>query len=242
MIALLVPTRGRPEKFKAMVNSVVTTTSEVVVIYAILQSEEDVKSYDIEHIMCDRGNEKVKLNTYTITDVDCPTVHLWNKLSELAHEDEHTRNQLFMLASDDIIFSTKGWDVELIKRYNALSNKIHVFSLKDSRAHDDGTSLSTPHPIVTREYMEAMGYFLPPIFMHWYVDTWTVDIARHSRAFSHLSEFMCTHDKIREVAKVDETHARLRKRGWRERDRYVNNTCQHLLVAEKLRLQKRFVA
>lgn len=242
MIALLCPTRGRPDKFKAMVASVVATTSEIVTVYAILQSEEDIKSYDVEHIMCENGNKKVELITFTITDVDCPTVHLWNKLAELAHDDKDRKHSMFMLASDDIIFSTKGWDVELIKLYNALDNKIHVFSLQDSRIHDDGMTLSTPHPIVTREYMHAMNYFLPPLFLHWYVDTWTVSIARHNSVFTHLPDFLCTHDKIRQASNIDETHVRLRKRGWRERDRYVNNTCRHLLSSEKLRLQGKLMA
>lgn len=240
-ISILVPTRGRPEKFRNMINSVVATTTERVTIYAFLQNDEDVKSYDIENIMCLKGNEKVRLNGYQI-DLDPPTVHMWNKLAGIAFHDEAVKNDIFILGADDIVFSTPGWDKALIDCYQKLEKKIHVFSLKDSRVSDSSEQLSTPHPIVTREYLDAMGYFLPPVFLHWFCDTWTVDIARHSGAFTHLSGYLLTHDKIETKGQIDDTYARLRMRGYAKRDRYVNDTCQHLLEAERARFKRKLSA
>ena len=75
-------------------------------------------------------------------------------------------NQLFMVAADDMIFNTVGWDKDLIQHYENLENKIHVYHLQDSRDID-----GTPHPIMSREYIEATGYFVPPIFLHWEIDS-----------------------------------------------------------------------
>lgn len=160
-----------------------------------------------------------------------PTVHKWNTLAQAALEDKN--NKLFMLAADDIIFETPGWDGALLDHYNALENKIHVYALGDSRDPD-----GTPHPIVSREYMEAMGYFLPPLFLHWFVDTWTVAIGKSSGTFTHFRDFKVTHDKPSDQGQPDETHLGIRRMGWHERDTYVNATCQHFLESEKIRLAK----
>lgn len=157
-----------------------------------------------------------------------PTVQKWNYLAEQAMRDGC---DLFMLAADDMIFETDGWDKALIDHYEALENKIHVYSLRDSR---DPTG--TPHPIVTRKYIDAMGYFLPPIFLHWYVDTWTCAIARANGCFTHMDQFLLTHDKPSDFGQPDETHSRIRRMGWHERDKYVNDTCQHFLEFETIRL------
>lgn len=162
-----------------------------------------------------------------------PTVHKWNILAQRALK--YPEIKLFMLAADDMIFETTGWDKALLDHYNALENKIHVYALQDSRDPD-----GTPHPIITREYMEAMGYFLPPLFLHWFVDSWTVSIASHSGCFTRMRDFRLTHDKPSDQGKPDETHLGIRRMGWHQRDQHVNDTCQHFLETEKQRLAKHF--
>lgn len=213
MIALLCPTRGRPEQFKRMAESALSTAS----------NQANIKIY-----ACSNGGD----NYVSPAPKDSPTVYLWNKMADLAKSDFAYNHRLFMLAADDVIFTTPGWDEALMEHYNALENKIHVYALRDSRDAD-----GVPHPIVTREYVDAMGYFVPPIFLHWRVDTWTVDIARDNGVFSHLKDYLLIHDKPSDRGEGDETHNRIRRSGWRERDQYVNDTCQHFLQVEKGRLR-----
>ena len=159
-----------------------------------------------------------------------PTSFKWNSLAEMAHGDGH---KLFMLAADDIIFTTPHWDKALLDHYHALENKVHVYSLRDSRDHD-----GTPHPIITREYVEAMGYFLPPIFLHWFVDSWTVEIARANNCFTPLNNYMLMHVKPAENGNPeDETYKTIHARGWLNCDQYVDKKCQHFLEVEKQRLR-----
>jgi len=165
---------------------------------------------------------------------DYPTAMKWNALAEIAMKNPE--NKLFMLAADDMIFSTPCWDEALLEHYNILENKIHVYALRDSRDPD-----GTPHPVVTREYIEAMGYFLPPIFLHWFVDSWTIQIAMANNCFTHLKDFMLIHDKPSDKGEGDETHNRIRRLGWRERDGWVNDHCQHFLALEKSRLKMKMI-
>lgn len=226
-IALLVPTRGRPEKFKRMCESAFKTASNkdnVSVLAALTEDDETKELYKHEY----------SGSVFSFIHPESTTVYKWNWLAGFAQAqcfDGEFTNKLFMLAADDIIFETPGWDKALIDHYNALENKIHVYALRDSRDPD-----GTPHPIVTREYLEAMGYFVPPIFLHWFVDTWTVAIANSNNAFTHLKDFLLTHDKPSDRGQPDETHTGIRARGWHSRDHQLAKSHCRFLEYEKMHL------
>lgn len=218
MISILCPTRKRPIQFSKMVDSCISTSSfdrSVSIFTASIK--EDMHSYDYSDTLA-----------YIMPD-GMPTAHKWNLLAEEALRNP--ANKLFMLGSDDMLFTTPEWDIGLIDHYNALENKIHVYALQDSRDIN-----GTPHIIVTREYIEAMGYFVPPIFLHWYVDSWTVEIAKANDCFTHLRNYELQHIKPSDKGQGDETHSRIREWGWHARDKWVNDKMQHLLSDEKQRL------
>lgn len=209
MISLLCPSRGRASLCHRMVQSALGTST--------------------------RGNVEILIGTvepylaiHNVTQIQVPewsTVMTWNHLAQ------HAKGDLLMLCADDVIFSTPGWDTALMDHYLKLENKIHAYSLQDSRDAD-----GTPHVIVTREYMDAMGYFIPPIFFHWFADSWTAAIGRANRCFTHLKDYLLVHDKGNDHGKPDRTHLGIREQGWNVRDDYVNKTCQHFLELEKARL------
>lgn len=241
MIAILCPTRGRPDQFRRMCESAWSTALGRIWILAYQdQKEERYGSYISKHekegsYLHSNGNLAPYFNKCPTTNLiygeDFPTVYKWNLLAKLAVDK--TPCNLFMLGSDDTIFSTPGWDKALIDHYNALENKIHVYHLQDSR-----DSEGTPHPVVTREYMDAMGYFLPPLFLHWYGDSWTREIAKANGVFTYLKDFLLIHDKPSDKGITDETHNRIRGMGWHVRDMAVNEICQHFLEYEKQRLSQ----
>lgn len=210
MIAILCPTRGRPLQYQRMVESANSTVTSKI---TLLSCTNDEKTTYV-------GNHFPQ---------DCPTVFMWNELAKAAMKNDKIK--LFMLASDDIVFATPGWDQAIINHYSRLEDKIHVYHLQDSRDPE-----GTPHPVITREYMAHMGYFVPPIFLHWFVDTWTTSIAKDSGCFSHFKDFILIHDKPSDRKEGDATHTRIRNCGWYERDKAVNESCRHFLEFEKKRL------
>lgn len=213
MIAILCPTRGRPEQFNRMRESV-DQTSLCAKVYA---GTHDRRGYDFR-----------AQSVFDYPD-NLPTAHKWNNMAVNLLNDQSLK--LFMLGADDMIFEAPGWDKALIDHYNALENKVHVYALQDSRDKN-----GTPHPIVTREYIEQMGYFLPPIFLHWFSDTWTVEIAKFNNCFTHLTDYTLRHDKPSDRGQPDETHSRIRQWGWHVRDEWVAEKCAHFLEHEKQRL------
>lgn len=203
--AILVPSRSRPEQFKRMVESAYRTAGGKIKIYSGSNGGDDY--------------------LYRQFPIDCPTVYMWNMLAEEAMQDP--KNDIFMLGSDDIIFSTPLWDNEFH------NDSPHVWHLQDSR-----DKLGIPHPICNRKYIEAMGYFMPPIFLHWQIDVWTTEIAKANNCFTHLTNYLLVHDKPSDRGIQDDTHTGIRSKGWRERDMAASNSCKHFLDIEKQRLAK----
>jgi hypothetical protein len=232
MISLLCPTRGRPEQCKRMIESVAKTASGNINIFVCIQ-EEEIEKYSF--LKTERFVSFGKATVFPFLMLDAPTVHKWNELYLNAirkyNNIKENADKLFMLAADDIIFDTPGWDKALIDHYNSLENKIHVYSLRDSRDPD-----GTPHPIFSREYIDALGYFLPPIFLHFYCDTWSVEVAKANNCFTHLKDYLLIHDKPSDTGKPDETHKRIRNMGWHARDEYVWNTCKRYMDMDKQRI------
>lgn len=224
-IALLCPTRGRPEQCRRMVESVHNTSSTDVVIFLFI-ADDDESWCEYQKL----DDPKIHRGLLNIIRVPAwPTVQSWNCHIKGLVKDGVT--DLFMLSADDIIFSTPGWDQALLEHYDNLKEKVHVYSLQDSRDAD-----GTPHPFVTREYIEALGYAFPPIFLHWWVDSWTVAIGKSCGVFTHLKDYLLIHDKPSDRGQLDETHSRIRRMGWHERDAYVAKTMDHVLKAEMVRL------
>lgn len=225
-ISLICPTRGRPQQLRRMWDSARKTAaddSRIILRFGIRHEEQ------AEYAKVQDGMSSM----YVMHDF--PTVHCSNMIGERAMDDQITK--LFFMVGDDAVFTTPHWDKALREHYEALENKIHVYSLLDSRDPN-----GTPHPIVTREYIKAIGFFMPPIFLHWYADSWTVDIAKSSNCFTHIKDYMLFHDKPSDRGQPDETHNRIRKMGWNDRDAYVAKSCVDWLAIQKSKLAYRIGA
>lgn len=214
-IALLCPTKERSGKFQRMCDS--ARKMGDVKIYAAIQ-QDDIAMYSGYDFLL-------------ATQEWMPTCHKWNLLAESAMQNPNIN--LFMLAADDIIFATPLWDAAIKDHYNALENKIHVYALLDSRDEN-----GTPHQIVTREFIEAMGWFCPPIFLHWMTDTWTTEIAKSAGVFTHLKDYLLIHDKSADKGTPDATHIGIREQGWHARDMWVAEHCQDWLEMQKIKLHR----
>lgn len=222
MIALLCPSRGRPQQFKRMVESALKTASRELQIYLCVSPQDH---YNYKEVCKDYWH----LLKVMIAPAAMPTAHKWNLMAQEMEAD------LYMIAADDMIFTTPCWDEVLHSHYDRLDNKIHVYALRDSR-----DELGTPHPIISREYRDKMGFLIPPIFTHWTIDTWTVEIAKANDCFTHFKDYLLVHQKPSDNGVFDETHTTIRDAGWHERDMWVASKSQDILGMYKRKLANAF--
>lgn len=122
---------------------------------------------------------------------------MWNRCYEEANYD------YFMHAGDDLIFRTQGWDTKILKAFP--EDKIAFVHGRDGSPQDNlrfGT-----HGFLHRNWVEAVGYFVPPYFSCDYNDTWLNDVAneldRHIMVEDVLIEHMHYAWKKREMDMSD---------------------------------------
>lgn len=226
-IAILCPTMGRPDICKLMIESVRKTAfnlKDIIIYLGLTEGDETRDKYTDMVIKYKELN--VQIGLYEFPDWTMPMCH--NELSKIA-----AKHELHYGMGDDCMFVTPGWDQALVEVYEKLENKIHVFSLLDNR-----DSKGMPAPVITKAYIDVMGWRIPPYFMHWYCDTWTTEIAKACGILTHLKDYILVHDKRVEKGIMDDTYWRVRKRGAVDRDAYVDQNCHHWLEVEKERLRK----
>jgi hypothetical protein len=144
----------------------------------------------------------------------------WNMLAEEA------TNDYYFLAGDDVNFVTRGWDKIITDAFSKYPDKIACVyptspGLKKKK---------NPHFCVHRNWIDALGYFVPPQFWHWYVDTWTAELARS------VGRYELVENCVVEIQKdiKDETTNRVHKMCLRERDHHIwHTTSTRWLDADK---------
>lgn len=155
MISLLVPTRGRPEGFARFAHSVLDTATEDVQIVARLDLDDPTGA---DYPILDRVDYVVQARTVLS--------QCWNDCVPYA------RGEVLMHAGDDLVFQTPGWDLEAAAAFPA--DGIAFVHGDDLGGKGDwfGT-----HGLIRREWVDAVGYFVPPLFSSDYNDTWLNDVA-----------------------------------------------------------------
>ena len=164
MISLLCPTRGRPKQALNLYKSFIGTQSNKnELIYCIQEDDPSCKEY----VSIFRENY-IK---YYLTET-MPTSYLWNQMAFTAKGD------LLTLIGDDVEILTKGWDKIIEREANRYADKIFVITVDDGRTdRPQGKFMHCPHPTVHKKWVETLGYFVPPFFMHRYLDSYTKNLA-----------------------------------------------------------------
>lgn len=165
MISILCPSRGRPNLAKKMVDTALSTAKGPIQILIYLNDDDPKLQEYINTID----------NKFLIVGPDRSPVYSWNKLAELAVFD------ILMLQGDDAWFETEHWDEKVANVFNQYPDKI-VFAYPNLNGYEwRGGKLTEdhcPHFFVHKNWVRALGYFVPPHFWHWYVDTWYRDISK----------------------------------------------------------------
>ncbi len=226
-ISLLLPTKERSNKFKRMMNSLVSTVNEKsrIEILLLLDKNEieldsyknfinnDFKEYDIK-IFIENINTHAKRNNF-----------LASKSS----------GDIIFPVNDDIIFITQSWDhyIDLEFSKSDKNNPMCLW-IESGKKYD---YLHTDFPIVNRKWFERLNYIGSENFNFWYLDTWIC-------ALSHISKKFLVTNKIAVKQfsadtfenEVDNTFLLNRKGGIPEKDFEIWNKTKNerLIEARKL--------
>ena len=74
-----------------------------------------------------------------------------------------------------------------------------------------------PHPTVHKDWVKTLGYFVPPFFMHRYLDKYTADLAININRYIEIKDVTFNHLKFNYLN--DSTGKR--SRNWINYDKYI---------------------
>jgi hypothetical protein len=156
MISILLPTRGRPELLNRCIQSALETAKIPSDIEFIIRIDDDDLSYkDLPKI----HNIKVFIGPR-------------QNLSQ-CFLYEKARGPIYMIANDDIVFCTKGWDEIVIKEFEKYPDKIAIIYGDDKNLQHKRPTF----PFIHKNWITVTGQLLPPYFSGDFVDTWFEEIA-----------------------------------------------------------------
>lgn len=218
MISICCPSRGRPAIAKRMIDTAYATVSDPKHIEFLLYLNDDDPFLAEYEKLIDKKHYSIGPNQ--------STCYSWNQLAEKAKHD------ILFLAGDDIQFMTKNWDQNIIKLFDRFPDKIVMAAPHDGNGKGNGTALlvndepyqlkdneqvGSPHFAVHKNWVKALGYFVPPFFWHWYVDLYNQRLARKIGRCFYLTKTLVQAKKI-----LDDTGNLVRKNlNINKRDDYV---------------------
>jgi len=201
-ISILCPTRERPQSIFDLVHSVITTTKHIndveIIFYVDFDDGESIQQVeDFIPVMSDmlnllndatrfEGQDALELCGSLVNYVVGDRIVLskmWNECYEIA------QGNILMHCGDDIRFRTKGWDDMVREEFEKVPDRIIQVFGDDGIMHQ---SLAT-HSFIHRNWVEAVGYFVPPYFSSDFNDTWLDFVARKLNRQVYLPNLYTEH-------------------------------------------------
>jgi hypothetical protein len=202
-ISLLCPTRGRPARFAAMLESALNYASGGVKLEILAAVDDDdpcVAEYD-------RMSLVFPMLTVLVGKRKSNPA-LMNELAAIAKGD------LMMAAADDIVFRTPHWDRIVVRAFAQHPDGMLVAYTNDGR--DRG---KCEHFFVSRAWVQAVGCFMWPEFEHFCADEFVERLGQRVGRTRYLRELVTEHLHFKYgKAARDETYASKRRENVSGRD------------------------
>lgn len=196
MISIICATRGRPHFMKQMWESAHNTAKykdTLEVIFYI--DEDDTPSLNVINELGPKYEKNGESQTRAVTGPRyCMPLSNTVNISF-----PYVRNDIMLLAGDDIIFKTEGWDAIVKQLYDMCPDKLIICG------GDDGLNKELiTHPFIHRRWAEVVGRVVPGFFRDMYVDTWLNDVANMCGRLVRLP-ILIEHNHYSKTGKMDQT-------------------------------------
>jgi len=234
LISILCPTRGRPEFMKEMVGTACDQSTRLPVFpnlqFIFYIDEDDSESISMKQDL--KNYFQGDLDVVHVDAVIGPRINLseaWNRCYEKAEGD------ILFHAGDDLIFKTRGWDEMVRIQFRESKDKILFVGGQDG-LHPPKNNFIT-HGFLHRNWVEVVGYFVPPYFSSDYNDTWLNELADRIGRKIYLKDLHIEHmHPLAGKHFWDRTHLERLERHRKDRpqDLYAEKAPERERDAEKL--------
>lgn len=179
-ISILMPTRGRTDKFELALNSIMETTGDPsrVDIWIYVDIDDalmlDYIKGGAHHRYPVKVNFHVDARTKTLVET---TNTLWRVATDAG---------IYMPAGDDFLFITNGWDHLLRDAFKEYQDRILMaYSVDTTTGPDD-----MQFPALSAEWVNQLGYVFAGHFPFWFEDYWLDEVAQMIQRKKRVDVFM----------------------------------------------------
>lgn len=153
-------------------------TSYGRVEYVFYIDEDDVPSVNMAEILYEeRQDVRWKVGPRILLS------SMWNECQQIA------THEIYQHSCDETIYRTVGWDTSVINAFVNWPDRIGLVYGRDG-IHDQ--NLAT-HGFITRAWVNAVGYFVPPYFSSDYNDLWLHEVAQSVGRLRFLPDVFTEH-------------------------------------------------
>ena len=168
-LCVMLPTRRRPEMARRCIDSLLETAAGDPELMLITDDDDD--SYD--------GWEDVSRITVTrstlVTAVNAAATVLAPSYGAL------------MLAADDLVFQTPGWDEKLLAALEDLGGT-GIVGWDGKRRYD-----VLEHVLISSDIVQALGYFAVPSMAHFYIDNCWTELGKRAGLLRYCPDVVIEH-------------------------------------------------
>lgn len=173
-ISILVPTWGRPERLRAMIESVRATESERCEIL-VRVAVNDPRATDYASAPFDQASIFV-----------VPGHDSYGRGIEWLQE--RAQGEILLAASDDVLFRTTDWDELVREAFAAVPDGLLVAYANNGQDRE-----KCEHFFTTRRWIDTVGYMVWPEFRHFCVDQWVEELAAKIGRLAFLRDVVIEH-------------------------------------------------
>ena len=170
-LAILTPSRGRPDRLAEMIAAIRATATDKVAVYVGLD-KDDWENYDPIPDVRYQVRPRMRLAAWT------------NLLAAAALVDGH---EIIGFFGDDHRPRTQGWDLRVREAFDRIGCGLVYCAdgLQDER-------LPTA-PFWSADVLRALGWFYPPTLQHLYADDYWLALANDLDRRSYLQDVLIEH-------------------------------------------------
>lgn len=207
MLAVLVPSRGRPHNLNRLLAAIDDTATGDCVVYTYID-DDDPELDEYRSRFHESGVQMmVGQRIYYAAAI--------NALAEVAANDGALHLAMF---GDDVVPETRGWDATLIA---VLGGRLGVAYGSDGLEHLHGPDLPT-HFVTQTELYRRLGWLALPGIRHLFLDNVAREIGKGLGNFRYVPEVRLTHrHRWNRTAPDDQTYRDANDKRKREQDERV---------------------
>lgn len=203
MIDLLIPTRGRPKRVERLLKSIVDTigNKDNISVYFYCDDDDSIEAKNY----IKNSNNIFDLNIKYLIGDRIVLSKCWDELWKISY------SSIIMHCADDIIFTSKDWDIKVIDHFKNDFNGDELFLLYGPDGIQN-EKLAT-HSFTSRKASKILGYFVPPYFACDYNDTWLNEIYQAIGRRVYDPSISIEHEHFSKYSNnFDQTYANIRSK------------------------------